>query len=346
MANIGNDANDQEITDRKPKREGTLQWVSLPVELRLMILHILTHERRGLASYASVFDDGLTLELSTQSSSDSEHWFKNDHFGVDVKDEDTTIETGNQLQRWHDPKHGWINGQQVTAPGGLALLRLFESVDLNFPEALPKVHAVTSFILRRQVRRRFTYKTLQHLLDKLPQLERLAYEPWRVWATLIRQRCDREYKYLIEECLPKRLKRISVFEDFNEDHITPLQLFRRGSIFQIGPIRHADPTVGAAFAYRSLDLEQLYVSYLVDAHHFFQAFQPLWTWDYLQPTLRSGRVVSAAAALQRAIAAENIASQEWVWRSHEPGNEEARLRAMRRAEKALERAIRLAQGGQ
>lgn len=127
---------------------------------------------------------GLILELSAQSPGDSEHWFKNYFFGA-----------GDQLQevasRWHDPKHNWIDGQQVATPDGLALRRLFEIVDLHFPEALPEVRAVTSFVLRRQVRRRFAPTTLQLLLEKLPQLECIIYEPWRECITLKQERYDR-----------------------------------------------------------------------------------------------------------------------------------------------------------
>jgi hypothetical protein len=135
--------------------------------------------------------DGLTLEISAQSPSDSEHWFKNCYFGADDEDEDATFDSGNQLQKTasklHDPKHGWVDGQQVAAPDEGAILRLCQEVELNFKEKLPKVHAVTRFILRRQCRRRFAPRTLGLLLDKLPRLECIVYEPWRVWGRMEQQ---------------------------------------------------------------------------------------------------------------------------------------------------------------
>lgn len=48
------------------------------------------------------------------------------------------------------------------------------------------------------------------------------------------------------------------------------------------PLRIAEPTLGAAFAHRSLCLTQLSISFMIDARHFFQACQQEWTWSSLQ----------------------------------------------------------------
>lgn len=69
---------------------------------------------------------GLTLELSTQSSSDSEHWFKNHYFGSGKEDENIVPEAENQRQG-SNPNHVWMPSWQVTGTG--AVLRLYESVD-------------------------------------------------------------------------------------------------------------------------------------------------------------------------------------------------------------------------
>ena len=120
------------------------------------------------------------MELSVQSLGDSEHWFKNQYFGAE--DEDTIFENEKPSQKVsEDPEHGWIDGHQVKIPSAQAIMRLFQRVELRFPEELPEVHAVTSLILRRQVRRRFPSATLQLLLHKLPQLKCIIYEPWRIW---------------------------------------------------------------------------------------------------------------------------------------------------------------------
>jgi hypothetical protein len=60
-------------------------------------------------------------------------------------------------------------------------LRLCQEVELRLQEKLPKVHVVTSFVIRRQCRRRFAPSTLWLLLEKLPRLECVVYEPWRLW---------------------------------------------------------------------------------------------------------------------------------------------------------------------
>ena len=98
---------------------------------------------------------------------------------------------------------------------------------------------------------------------------------------------------MIEAYLPKGLKRISLFEDFNEDYTA---LFQGGpSIRQADPVRIAEPAVSAAFAYRSLDLEQLSVSFMADARYFFQARQPLWTWNHLQSLALTSRLLTHRA---------------------------------------------------
>ncbi|KAM0426055.1 hypothetical protein ACHAPT_008686 [Fusarium lateritium] len=65
---------------------------------------------------------GLTLELNAHSPSDSEHWFKNCH--VAPYDEDAAPVQDIDCS-WHDPQHGWINGQQVKGPPQNAILRFY-----------------------------------------------------------------------------------------------------------------------------------------------------------------------------------------------------------------------------
>jgi hypothetical protein len=79
--------------------------------------------------------------------------------------------------------------------------------------------------------------------------------------------------YFVQERLPKTLKRLSVFEDFNDSLVAALCT---------DASRIVDARIGAAFASRSLDLDQLSVSYMVNAEDFFQACTPTWTWQRLQ----------------------------------------------------------------
>jgi hypothetical protein len=93
----------------------------------------------------------LTLELSASSPSDSQHWFKNYCFGPGHEDtRDWTQQE--KAVRWHDPKHGWVGGQQVKPPDLPAIWRLFSPLCFYVPQTIPVVRAVTRFCIRRQLR--------------------------------------------------------------------------------------------------------------------------------------------------------------------------------------------------
>jgi hypothetical protein len=121
----------------------------------------------------------LTLELNASSPSDSQHWFKNYCFGPGH--EDTKYWTQQEKAiRWHDPNHGWVDGQQVMTPDPPAILRLFSPLCWNVPQGLPVVRAVTDFRIRRQVRHEIFPEVLKALWEKFPRLESIVYELWRV----------------------------------------------------------------------------------------------------------------------------------------------------------------------
>lgn len=78
---------------------------------------------------------------------------------------------------------------------------------------------------------------------------------------------------------------MSVFEDFSGSLAAVLvedqnQKFTSPRS-RVEAVRVVDPAIGAAFAARSLDLEQLSVSYMVEAEDFFAACRPSWTWPRL-----------------------------------------------------------------
>ncbi|OAX78348.1 hypothetical protein ACJ72_07347 [Emergomyces africanus] len=125
----------------------------------------------------------LILEIAAYSPSDSQHWFTNFCFGPenDYYEGDFVLSQKASTSRWHDPNHGWVNGQQVEEPCAPAVLRLFCPLCLIPPNDLPEVHAVTGIMIRRQVRRQIFPPTLRLLCERLPRLESIVYEPWRVW---------------------------------------------------------------------------------------------------------------------------------------------------------------------
>lgn len=92
---------------------------------------------------------------------------------------------------------------------------------------------------------------------------------------------------LLDENFPKTLKRISLFEDFNEDYI---QIVRRE--MSVSSLRIQSPGLVEVFAARSLDLEQLYVSYMLDAWHFFLACRQDWAWYSLQSLVLTSSVLT------------------------------------------------------
>ncbi|WDK09169.1 hypothetical protein CGRA01v4_00447 [Colletotrichum graminicola] len=225
----------------------------------------------------------LTLELSIQSPSDKEHFFKNLYFGDE--DDDLTFDwsrrqphDSHSKRLFHDSRHGWENGRQINDPDTSAIRRIFEPLDFKIREDLPRVNAVTRFILRRQCRRQIEPQLLGSLFDKLPRLQSLIYEPWQSWDSFAQG-----YLNLVESHLPHTVKKISVFEDTNEKYIT---LFQPGS----DTVRVTSPAVSAAFAKRSLGLEQLSVAFMVDASDFFQSCQQDWIWINMRSLTLTSRL--------------------------------------------------------
>ncbi|KAK4034087.1 hypothetical protein C8A01DRAFT_19055 [Parachaetomium inaequale] len=225
---------------------------------------------RVLSSWKPASGSGLTLELSARSPSDSNHHSKNHYFasGDEGNHEDETSVQGTDCGR-HGPQHGWNNGQQVTTPPPSAVRRLPGRpwMLVYFREELPQVGRVTCFVIRRQIRHWFSPRSLVLILNKLSCLETLIYEPWRQWQT--------DWRVLTDA--------VSIFEDFNDKRIKALVSGQPPWQSQVDTSRVVDSRIGAAFAARSLNLEELSLSYLANAEDFFRACIPTWTW----PRLRS-----------------------------------------------------------
>lgn len=132
--------------------------------------------------------NNLALEINVYSPSDCEHWFKNIYLSSDdseqyykddeMPDPQSSTSTFTHHHHHHDPQHGWVHGQRVQDPPVSAITRLFRPIDLVFNPSLPRVEAVTSLIIRRQLRRSITPWGLGELLGAFPRLERVCYEPW------------------------------------------------------------------------------------------------------------------------------------------------------------------------
>jgi hypothetical protein len=122
----------------------------------------------------STWDKGsLTLELNVLSPSDSEHWFQPLYFSDDRTEGDGKMVT--------DLNHGWVNGKQVRYAPEEAVRRMFRPIKLDTSferEPLPKVVCATKFVIRRQLRRCLSPAGISAMLEALPFLEHMSYEPW------------------------------------------------------------------------------------------------------------------------------------------------------------------------
>ncbi|PSN73921.1 hypothetical protein BS50DRAFT_595437 [Corynespora cassiicola Philippines] len=212
--------------------------------------------------------DRLTLELNASSPSDSQHWFKNYFFGPGHEDTRDWTQQEKAI-RWNDPKHGWVDGQQVKTPNPPAILRLFSSLCLNVPQTFPVVHAVTGFCIP--------------LWEKLPRLESIVYELWRYRRQPYQIVCANELAYLIQYCVPKHVKRVSIFKDFSNQLALALNNATPHVSLDIETISAIDLKLAQAFTAKSHHLEHLSISYTIDAQKFFIACQQLLcTWNLLQ----------------------------------------------------------------
>lgn len=228
-------------------------------------------------------DRPLGVELNTFSPSDSEHWFKALDAQIDRESEQQQQEA---TARWHDPKHGWIDGRQVESPSLFAMSRLFGSACQKFTESIPEVQAVTQLVIRREYRRRIIPSVLMQLLQKLPQLQILAYEPWRLFCEYRNIRWDKgmlkhqlfdrrpnhllvEFAFVIQNALPSHVKMLTMFEDPNSEIVSAsAQWFGQVD----GNVTAAAELV-RALVLRSCDLKHLSVSFMVDARQFLDSLQ-------------------------------------------------------------------------
>ncbi|KAL7787129.1 hypothetical protein V8C37DRAFT_390738 [Trichoderma ceciliae] len=236
----------------------------------------------------------LILELNAYSPSDSEHWFKNYHFGLEHEDNGDLVRQQEATTKWHDPNHGWVNGQQVEAPRASAILRLFSPLCLSLPENLHEVHAVTGLVMRRQLRRQISLAALRFLLQRLPRLESIVYEPSRIWRRSRMIMCDEELASVIQDDIPSHVRTVSIFEDSNDQ----LALALRNDTLYFGLVDtnpSADPMLVGAFASKSRDFERLSISYMIDAQQFFNSCQLSYTWHHLQSLTLTSSILTRTA---------------------------------------------------
>jgi hypothetical protein len=94
--------------------------------------------------------------------------------------------------------------------------------------------------------------------------------------------------------LPETLKILTIFEEFKEDYniVHCFHYITREWLYLPELIRTPSPSVSAALAYRSVGLERLFASYMIDAKDFFKASEPNWIWNNLTSLALTSRLLT------------------------------------------------------
>ncbi|KAI1411399.1 hypothetical protein F5Y13DRAFT_200974 [Hypoxylon sp. FL1857] len=268
-----------------PQKRELIRHICLSVELPRYTFRCCSKRRLPSANISSIVSNGirklfsilstwrpansLALEINVYSPSDCEHWFKNIYLSSDdvENDENATLYTWRRGSQFHDVQHGWIRGRQIGRPPKAAIERLFNPIELEFHRPLPRIKAVTSFIIRRQLRRYIYPSGLGLLLRSFDRLENISYEPWIGISSVMRN------------SLPDTLNRLVVFEDSYKFYdLFPKRLVAVPWFSSFNP----EEDLGAVFASKSRDLQHLAISFLVNAEVLFRHCQPTWSWLHLQ----------------------------------------------------------------
>ncbi|KAM0459883.1 hypothetical protein ACHAO4_002007 [Trichoderma viride] len=196
---------------------------------------------------------GITLELSVHSPSNSTYIPR----GVHVKGLDMRMPfTGNQEYR------DTVNVELAAsrALGGY--------VHIRFDNQLSRLKLVKRLLIPRHTRRRFTSFTLHQIISRLPNLEYLAYEPWKQPLETIQDMVDAGMPTLV------------FLEDRNENLVTTALM--PSSAANEKHVRKPNYNNGVALANKSLGFENIAATFFVEARDFFQAYKAEWTWRNLR----------------------------------------------------------------
>ncbi|KAM0250667.1 hypothetical protein ACHAQJ_008544 [Trichoderma viride] len=269
----------------------------------------ITTAFQNLLSILSTWDPNgdLILDISIYSPSDSKHWFKYLTF---LPDTPSDVLGGGDIKQmilnkdYNDPRHGWVAGFRHSAPPEAAISKVFHPVmgegpfdtdqlELQWWDQLPSVPAVTSIFLRQQNRRRWKPSSLAHMFARFPRLQEVHYEPWREWC-FMQKFTDRDYLYLFKSIQPFNniLKRLVVFENFNQQYPAILKRFMHGvDLSSCDTIRNPAPAVSRMIALASLKLEHLAASFIADASYFFD-IEPSWEWPNLNSLVLTSKLLT------------------------------------------------------
>lgn len=122
--------------------------------------------------------EGTTFELSIYSPSDSKHAFRHYNFDPDISEAPVNQIKTSEI---HDPRHGWVQGRRITPLRAPTIS--IECVALWICLSR-EVKSITKLVVLRQTRRRISSQTMDQILGKLPKLEVLHWEMWRMIGRL------------------------------------------------------------------------------------------------------------------------------------------------------------------
>ncbi|KAI1322583.1 hypothetical protein F5Y16DRAFT_413163 [Xylariaceae sp. FL0255] len=284
------------------RTRNAISWPFLAAELRLQILEAIVEQKhRSWASLASVCKEWQYLIGNTSNDSKSGH-----RSAYQVTFQESFLLLFAILSTW-EPTHQLTLEVDAESPSDKEhffeewstlyrdLMPLFAefSPHLKFAE-LPSIHVVRCLLVRRQVRRRFGPGDLEGIIEKLEGLEHYIFEPWRVCILNSNEQplldfCSPHNSKIqsLRRRLPKTVKRLTIFEDFNEELAMLLSTIpphveheMRSQAFDT--VRIVDPQTSEAFAFKCIDLKELSVSYMVNAEQFLGACEKTWCWQHLQ----------------------------------------------------------------
>ncbi|KAI8657342.1 hypothetical protein NCS57_01112200 [Fusarium keratoplasticum] len=237
------------------------------LELRRSIIGLFTI----LHSWDEDGASDIKLEISIWSRSDFDHTFRED---VYIDSDFNLICELDRPEGPCDETFREMDGENMwRRPYGLGL----------YPDmkGLPRVRAIGGLLVRRQTRCVIGVETIQQIIDRLPKLKEIFYEPRRKYYLIPHNDPRLGYGELMLLRIPGTLRRVVIFEDFNEAH--EKHILSRSLWAQSQPrVRSPSPEVGIAMAHLSLSLEKLSVSYMTNATQFFNACKSHWVWHNLR----------------------------------------------------------------
>ncbi|KAL6793056.1 hypothetical protein J3E68DRAFT_451506 [Trichoderma sp. SZMC 28012] len=218
----------------------------------------------------------LALEISAYSPGDVTHAVKGDEYlSSDLVEMQDMMDSKGLLT--DDLAHGWKDGQLIQSHDAHDFYDIRRVLGLSLPLmplGIPDANVVTNLIMRRTTRRFITIAAIRQILERLPNLRHFIYEPWRPLPGFVDLNPGK-----IPEFLPKTLRTLNWFEDFNEEAIRVCH--RDGPSNELGRIGTDCHAASVTLASQSISFEQLTGCYSVDAVPFFQAVDFRWTWPSL-----------------------------------------------------------------